>query len=288
MRRRKTKRSISMFMALILVLGMIVTTLPAGLFSTTLEAAVSYNPDIAGVCLMPANAYTNQQFMRVHVFGSSNYNLNKNFKADSWSGNITPGLSKGAALDRTKRTKKNHDSLWYANWRYYPNKVMKSLMSKGQIQIGYRTNLYNDKHSNKRHWSKEWGKAMVELKGSSQGSLLYSETENKNDEQSQQFEKICKVGSNNYFNYWAGNNRCVCNGSCVGENNIYAVDTVMPQVTSCYISKSMTGSALNNGGFKANETGYLILECSESIRFGNAESSALKLNLKTYHKKNGQ
>ena len=44
MRRRKTKRSISMFMALILVLGMIVTTLPAGLFSTTLEAAVSYNP----------------------------------------------------------------------------------------------------------------------------------------------------------------------------------------------------------------------------------------------------
>lgn len=288
MRRRKTKRSISMFMALILVLGMIVTTLPAGLFSTTLEAAVSYNPDIAGVCLMPANAYTNQQFMRMYVFGSSNYNLNKNFKADSWSGNITPGLSKGAALDRTKRTKKNHDSLWYANWRYYPNKVMKSLMSKGQIQIGYRTNLYNDKHSNKRHWSKEWGKAMVELKGSSQGSLLYSETENKNDEQPQQFEKICKVGSNNYFNYWAGNNRCVCNGSCVGENNIYAVDTVMPQVTSCYISKSMTGSALNNGGFKAKETGYLILECSESIRFGNAESSALKLNLKTYHKKNGQ
>lgn len=289
MKKGMTKRSISMFMAVILVLGMIVTALPAGLFTTTTEAAVSYSPDVAGACLIPTRAYTNMFFMRNHVFGSSNYNLNKNFKAYSWSGNLSPGLSKNQSLDRTKRTKKNHDSLWYANWRYYPNDVMKALMSSGQIEMGYRTNLYNDKHSNgKHHWGKKWGKAMIELKGSSQGRLLYNETENKNDEQAQQVQSSCKVKSNSYFNYWAGNNRCVCNGSCVGGNNIYAADTTMPLISKCYISKTMDGSAVAGEGFKANETGYLVLECSESIRFGNASASALKLNLVTYWKKNGQ
>lgn len=292
MKKEITKRSISILMTVILVFGMVATALPAGLFSTTTQADVTYNPDKAGACILPAQAYSGStyDFMTNYVYKNASYSLNSNFKARSWSGNLNPGLSENQGLDMSKYTKKNHDSLWSATWRYTPNQVMKNLMSKGQIKLGYHVNLYNDKHSNgKRHWSKEWGKAMIRLSGSSQGQLDYRETKNENDEQAQLVENLITVKSNEYFDYWAGNNRCVCNGSCVGSSVIYAVDDGYPKVVKSYISKSKNGSAVSSAtdGFHGNETGYLILECSESIRFADNKTSDLRLELKAYSKKTG-
>lgn len=291
MKTGRTKRGISVLMTVVLVLGMLATALPSGLFSTTTEASVTYSPDKAGVCLLPAYAAGKNDFMNNHVFGSSDYNLNRNFKAYSWSGNITPGLSKYQSLDRAKRTKKNHDSLWYANWRYYPEGIMAELIKKGDIKIGYQGKLYNDKHSNiKNHSKKKWGKAMIRISGDKQGSIIYEETKDEADEQAQLVSDIKQLQNNSYLNYWAGNNRCVCNGSSVSDGIIYAVDTTAPVIKSSYISKKANGTKVDQDkeGFTGNEKGYLVLECSESIRFAQNTSSALKLKLNAYWKSNGQ
>lgn len=297
MKKRLTKRSISMLMAVLLTLGTIVTALPAGFFMTTTDASVIYNKDKIDACILPQVAYNDAGFMTNHVYGG-NYNLNSNFKAVSkeCSGNLNPSVKDGEALDRDKYTKKNHDSQWEAVWKYYPGSKMKDLMAAEQIQLGYHVNLYNDKHKNwGNHRSSRWGKAVIKF-SSAETSLCSRETADERDEQPQTVDGTFYVSSSSWFKYWAGNDTCVCNGSCVGSSTIYALDTKAPKISRSYISKTVDGGPVANlnEGFKttgsgdSNKSVYLVLEFDESIRFAKNETKDLSLILKTYWKDTSQ
>lgn len=107
-------------------------------------------------------------------------------------------------------------------------------------------------------------------------------SEEKNDEQGQLIEGVRDVAYGKTHLLWELSHRgCNCGSSGATGSVAYLIDTQGPKVTGIYAATDAAGKnrVADGSGFKAGETGYLVMEFDENIRFANNQAEELGLNL---------
>ena len=166
-------------------------------------------------------------------------------------------------------------------------------MADNQITLTYDGDLIADYHKHiGRHRNKLWDVANIRVygnKNNAQSDLLMNrQCEGKNDQQAQHYTVSVGSGSSwaDYtgFSFYAGHSGCNCGSSGVSQSAFYLSDTQAPYIKSIYAATDEAGNhkVPLSGGYKAGETGYIVLEFNEYIRFGNNQTEVLTLNLDAF------
>lgn len=282
MKKKTIKRGISLLTTATLITGLF-SGLGQGLFVKKAEAAapVSYQKAEAGVNLIPAKLQKVNQFMSTYVYKENGYNITSKYKAYDYK-NIKNGMSNGNSLSTNKDYWHSKNDDWYAYFEYdfNNNAVLKQLVDKNDIDQGFRVYLRSDHH---RHvgkpgsHKKKWDVAELMV---NRDVTYYSEE--KNDEQGQLIEGVRDVAYGKTHLLWELSHRgCNCGSSGATGSVAYLIDTQGPKVTGIYAATDAAGKnrVADGSGFKAGETGYLVMEFDENIRFANNQAEELGLNL---------
>ena len=299
------RRSTSLLMSAVLMLGIVGGNL--GPFSARQAKAaenITYEPKLSGAAVLPAEAVENERFMKEYVLTSDNtFNCNEFFKLYKWK-NITKKvkMEEGNPLSRDDMLWHQDNEGWNAwyEWNFKDSltdsqmAVLKALMEKEQIRLNYDGNLTSDYHRHiGRHKNKLWDLPKVRLYGNAT-QLIYQQAEAKDDGQAQHYTVYADSSESwknfqaFYFN--AGHDGCCCGSSKVSQSVIYLSDMEAPYIKSAYAAADKNGTTKIplSGGFKTGETGYIVLEFNEYIRFGSNNKEALTLKLDAFHVKNDQ
>ncbi len=197
--------------------------------------------------------------------------------------------------------------------------AMKELVnSKHQLKLYVEGTMVPDYHSNfKNHWDKMWRCPELTLTTGDVGYCIingkvyyyhykpFAKPGQVNDDQPQaiaqyNYSDITSsdpdenpfygdVGRNKLELAWTGGGWCNCGTCKLTLSGMYMKDTWAPKITDVYAAR-LSGSTYNreNNGFKAGETGYVVLNFSENIRFSDHTAKDLTLKLDCIDASNDQ
>ncbi len=301
-KRTKKKRFLKGLTGMILCFTMITGMLPVSRTIVPLYEANALSVDASGIRSLGANVipkklvddsgFMSNFVTKKGVLGKNInkyplYNVTNNFVLTSTK-NIRKDTAQNINSSRLSRNvdlmHKDNDE-WYSVYQWSPGEVLRDLVSKDQIDIGYFGNLYSDYHRNKRHWSQKWDNARVTISSPGKwGSMISVTSQEKNDREPQAISQVKHIHSwadMSYLEFKASSTVCTCGSSEVAQSAIWLQDTGIPYLTNSYLARYSDGSGKvsNNQGFRAGETVYIVLDFSEYIRFFDNTVKNLTLNL---------
>lgn len=307
MKGKITKRIISFSLSVLLILGLAIGHLPGGIFYEWIMAA-SYDFSLEqselelGANVIPNQLKNNAGFMSKYIYttNSDALNLNNNFKLSSWK-NIDSDISMnvGNTLTRSKLMHQKNEG-WEANYVWSDmTDAQVDLIQNRDFVLVYEGNLFADYHYNVFiNASKHWDVGTATLFRGTVGldypgyAAKVVKAEAKDDEKSQavsaEIDYIPMRPYANSLTFRAEHEGCSCGSSAVSNSIIYMYDKSLPYVENVYVCSNSdgTGELSSGDGFDANETGYVVLDFNEDIRFSDNEGERLTLNLDAYYCKN--
>ena len=307
MKGKTTNRIISFSLSVILILGVVIGHLPGGIFYEWIMAA-SYDFSLEqselalGANVIPNHLKNNGGFLSKYIYttNSDALNLNSNFKLSSWK-NIDSDISMntGNSLTRSKLMHQKNEG-WEANyvWSDMTDAQVDLIQNRDYVLV-YEGNLFADYHYNVFiNASKHWDVGTATLFRGTVGldypgyAAKVVKAEAKDDEKSQavsaEIDYIPMRPYANSLTFRAEHEGCSCGSSAVSNSIIYMYDKSLPYVENVYVCSNSdgTGELSSGDGFDANETGYVVLDFNEDIRFSDNEGERLTLNLDAYYCKN--
>ena len=307
MKGKITKRIISFSLSVLLILGLAIGHLPGGIFYEWIMAA-SYDFSLEqselalGANVIPNQLKNNGGFLSKYIYttNSDALNLNSNFKLSSWK-NIDSDISMNAGntLTRSKLMHQKNKG-WEANYVWSDmTDAQVDLIQNRDFVLVYEGNLFADYHYNVFiNASKHWDVGTATLFRGTVGldypgyAAKVVKAEAKDDEKSQavsaEIDYIPMRPYANSLTFRAEHEGCSCGSSAVSNSIIYMYDKSLPYVENVYVCSNSdgTGELSSGDGFDANETGYVVLDFNEDIRFSDNEGERLTLNLDAYYCKN--
>ncbi len=278
----------------IMALSLALSPLPEGFLAISAKAAdadVTYNVDLSlGANVIPMALGEDQTFLNTYIRtnSSTNMNLNSQFKLSSWK-NIDKDVSmkSGNSLTRSKLMHQKNEG-WNATYKWTVSEEEKNLLLNSNYRLIYEGNLISDYHYNVfQNAYNHWDVGVARLK-SNWGTIWEKKAGEKEDGKAQSVSATSDrvPVHDGYLEFVATHSGCTCGSSGVSGSIFYMVDTSQPKIENTYIAKNADGSgALSSGaGFRANETGYVVLDFTEDIRFADNQKEELILKLDAYFK----
>lgn len=307
MKGKITKRIISFSLSVLLILGLAIGHLPGGIFYEWIMAA-SYDFSLEqselalGANVIPNQLKNNAGFMSKYIYttNSDALNLNNNFKLSSWK-NIDSDISMnvGNTLTRSKLMHQKNKG-WEANyvWNDMTDAQVDLIQNRDYVLV-YEGDLFADYHYNvfinaNKHWDVGTAtlfRGTVDLDYPGY-AVKVLKAEEKDDEKSQAVStEIDYIPMRPYVNsltFRAEHEGCSCGSSAVSNSIIYMYDKSLPYVENVYVCSNSdgTGKLSSGDGFDANETGYVVLDFNEDVRFSDNEGERITLNLDAYYCEN--
>ncbi|MGN0414180.1 MAG: hypothetical protein ACI4FX_01655 [Agathobacter sp.] len=291
MKKNILKRTVSLFLCIIMVALQIFSGFPLQFFSDAVNAqGVDYSPRKPGAFILPWDLRNESSLI------SSGFNSDSSFTkvGESHVQNASYYLSKDANLWHSS----NDD--WYAKykWTFDTGAAVGELFQNREISLRYTGDIRADYHSNAgRHWDKSWdvGKVIISgIYGNNQYDQLISQTCAETSDEVGQSYSLSSYGTEGRdykgIQFEATHQGCNCGSSGVANSLFYMLDSTGPSITKAYVTTDAAGENQigEQGGFRAGETGYVVLEFNEYIRFGNNQAESLSLKLNTYWVSNNQ
>lgn len=307
MKGKITKRIISFSLSVLLILGLAIGHLPGGIFYEWIMAA-SYDFSLEqselalGANVIPNQLKNNAGFISKYIYttNSDALNLNSNFKLSSWK-NIDSDISMniGNTLTRSKLMHQKNKG-WEANyvWSDMTDAQVDLIQNRDYVLV-YEGDLFADYHYNvfinaNKHWDVGTAtlfRGTVDLDYPGY-AVKVLKAEEKDDEKSQAVStEIDYIPMRPYVNsltFRAEHEGCSCGSSAVSNSIIYMYDKSLPYVENVYVCSNSdgTGKLSSGDGFDANETGYVVLDFNEDVRFSDNKGERLTLNLDAYYCEN--
>lgn len=279
----------------IMAMSLALSPLPEGFFAISAKAAdsdVIYSADLSlGANVIPKALSEDATFLNTYIRtdGGTNMNLNSKFKLSSWK-NIDKDISmkSGNSLTRSKLMHQKNEG-WNAVYKWTLTDKEKKLLKSKDYRLIYEGNLISDEHYNVfQNAYDHWDVGVARLKDD-RHTIWEKKAKEKDDEKAQSVSGASdSIANADYLEFTATHSGCACGSSGVSGSTFYMVDLTQPKIENTYISKSADGSGelWNGAGFRANETGYVVLDFTENIRFADNAKKELTLKLDTYFKAN--
>lgn len=291
--KKKLRAIICVAVSVMLVVGLVLSPLPEGLFSSRVKAT-EFNFTLSkeelgrGANIIPKSLTQDKTFMDsfIRTNSSISMSINSMFKYHD-SDNLHSSISKKSGSTLTGKMLQDNWGYdpWFVEyvWDLTPEQL--ALLQDPSTEIVYEGNLIADKHWSISRAGNHWDCGTVSLKTFAR-TFMYLEAEKKANDVAQPVTYATRYfGVEDSLVFRANNSGCTCGSSAVSGSVLYLVDTSVPYVVDTYISRDKEGTEVveRYEGFKGGNTGYVVLEFSEDIRFADNKGEQIALNLDAYY-----
>lgn len=283
---KRRNRGISLALCLCLVLSL-VGPLPAGAAVTA-----SYDPQVVGAYLLPAQAASDSGFIRTNVLTADGLHVDGHFAELTTEQNaVSVSGGNRSVLDPASTYMHSENRKWWTTYQWADmGGTMKELLSSTQITATISASLTADRHMHIGSHNDLTDRAQAYLYAGYNTSPIVKVSNSSDDPdgvaRTYTSSGVLTSGGTN-LRFRMGATDCSCGSSKVSKVYIYLSDTAAPTLTGIYLSDE-AGQQISRTAYKGGQTLYITMEMSEPVRFAGGEAQDLTLTLPLISTETGQ